>query len=123
MSFEIRGVENIGDLERERVVLRAKTETPIGHYAVFRCNPSDDGRVLSGDIPSAYWFEDKTVKSGDFVVLYTKGGQSSEKVNSGNTSHFFYWGKSAAQWDGFLAVVVETGGSWFKSDLLNAAIG
>lgn len=116
MTFELRGVENIGDLERERVVLRATSEADIGDYAVFRCRASGDEKVLSGNVPAAYWFVDRKVKSGDFVVLYSKTGETGEKTNeNGNTSYFFYWGYSKPQWSGFIAVLVETGRDWSRS--------
>jgi hypothetical protein len=99
MNLEIRSVEAAGDLERERLVLRATTNANIGLFAVFRCESQDNDEVSSGPVPDAYWFEDKKVKENDLVVLYTKAGTISEKVSSsGATSHFFYWGLDTPIW-------------------------
>jgi len=66
--------------------------------------------LLAGTVKDVYWFPPKKVKSGDWVVLYTKVGPTSEKVTeNGPTSHFFYWGKLKPMWgSGAIPVLVET---------------
>jgi hypothetical protein len=108
MNLTLVGIENVGDLERERVVLRATAEVDIGRYAIFRCNLTSDKGVAAGHVPSAYWFPDRKLKQGDFVVLYSKMGTSSEKTGNGSTSYFFYWGWKSAQWPGHRAALVNT---------------
>jgi hypothetical protein len=99
MSLVISSVANAGEVDRERVVMKASADIDIGKYALFCCKRSGETSVNDGAIPAAYWFADKTVKAGDFVVLYTKSGKRSEKSNnSGGNSYFFYWGKSAPIW-------------------------
>lgn len=99
MSLRISSLSNAGEMPRERLILRAHSDVDVGKYAVFCGWLGDDGSPLSGDLHAAYWFEDFSVKSGDLVVLYTKAGSRSEKANeSGRTSHFLYWGRSAPLW-------------------------
>jgi hypothetical protein len=98
MSLELRYVEDAGDITRERVVLRATTNVDIGLYALFRCRVSKDGKPLSG-AATAYWFNNKEIRAGDFVVLYTKSGSASQKKGaSAATSYFYYWNLTAAHW-------------------------
>jgi len=109
MNLDLRGIENIGDLERERVVVRATQDVDIGDFAIFKCRKSADGGVASGHVPDAYWFPDRTIKSGDFVVLYTKKGTASEKKGeTGSTTYFYYWGWARSQWSDHIAALVHT---------------
>jgi len=118
MNLELRGVENVGDLERERVVLRATSDNAdIGKFAIFKCRPTSDGGVASGHIVSAFWFPDRKIKKGDFVVLYTKEGTSSEKSGTNSTSYFYYWGWKEPQWKNYIAALVGTS-NWDFSEKL-----
>jgi hypothetical protein len=110
MSVEFINIENAGDLARERLVLRARGETEIGHYAVFRCRVAPEGRAYAGAIPNAYWFANRIVKSEDWIVLYTKNGTNSEKkVDDGPSSYFYYWRIVEPIWTpGYMPVIVET---------------
>jgi hypothetical protein len=116
MSLRITHVRENGDIEKERVVMRAESDTDVGSYIMLNCDRISEEQVESGDIPSSYWFEDKAIKKGDFVVLYTKAGQSSEKTNeSGFTSHFFYWNRSTTMWSmERRAVLVKVGAYQFS---------
>jgi predicted Mrr-cat superfamily restriction endonuclease len=110
MNLELRGIENIGDLDRERVVMRAIQNVDIGDYAVLRCNPAENG-VASGNVPGAFWFLDKTINKGDLVVLYSKSGVSSAKTGLHRVTYFYYWGKSQSQWTDHKIALVHTS-SW-----------
>jgi hypothetical protein len=116
MSLKLIGVEKAGDLENERIALRAMAAVAdIGKYVVLRARKSPDGRVFSGPIPDAYWFDSIPVKIGDWVVLYTKSGARSQKTTpDGNTSHFFYWGQNSPLWAPEFkpAVVLAIGWEW-----------
>jgi hypothetical protein len=117
MTVELRSIENAGDLERERVVLRATKDDDIGRFALFRCHTTTKGKVASGSIPAAYWFPDQKIKKGDFVVLYSKSGVNSEKKgDNGGTSYFYYWGLKSPQWPKYIAALVETGSNWTRSE-------
>ena len=99
MKLQITEIVDRGDAERERLVMKAKDDVDIGDFAIFMARSSKEGKARSGNVPHCYWFEDKEIKTGATVVLYTKAGKRSEKENpSGNTSYFFYWGLEAPAW-------------------------
>lgn len=99
MALRIEGIRQPGDLSRERIVLRADSDTDIGRYLILSARASN-GKTLAGRIPNCYWFPDREIKAGDFVVLYSKAGTRNVKENdSGNASYFFYWGLDETLWD------------------------
>jgi hypothetical protein len=97
-------------LSDERIALKATANFDLTRYAIFACISTADGKVTGGNIPYVFWFWAKNVSPGDFVVVYSKSGSTSEKKNSdGTTSHFFYWGLSSPVWmPGRTPVIVET---------------
>ena len=100
MILNIVSIADRGDHEKERIVMRATADTDVGEFAVFRAHLLEDGAV-SSDVSDVFWFPDKSIKSRNLVVLYTKKGAASERVvQSGRTVHFYYWGKSHALWSG-----------------------
>jgi hypothetical protein len=99
MSLELRSVAAAGDLEKERLVLKALSDTDVGDYAVLWSGIGNSGGPTSGR-KRAFWFPDIKVKAGDTVVLYTKKGDRSKKaLDGGATAHFFYWGSDSLLWD------------------------
>ena len=109
MKLDLIRIENGGELERERVILRATVDVDIGNFAVFRGITTPSNKFGAGNVPSAYWFPDRNVKVGDWVVLYSKAGAPSEKTEN-NISYFFYWGKTSPIWiKGAIASLIEVG--------------
>jgi hypothetical protein len=97
-NFEISSFADPGDLNKERVVLKATEDIDIGRFVLLRSKTNAEGHPISGS-KDAYWFPDKTITRGDLVVVYTKAGTSSTKtLNSGGTAHFYYWHKKTAFW-------------------------
>ena len=100
MNLVISSVKDAGDLNRERLVLRATENLNVGDFAVLCCSHINENEVGSGDIPHTYWFENAEVSKDDFVVLYTKRGtRSSKTADTGRTSHFFYWDRTGSIWN------------------------
>jgi hypothetical protein len=98
MKLEISSFADPGNLQKERLVMKALSDIDIGNYAVFISNVSDDGKATAGP-KTAFWFPDGTVRAGDLVVLYTKAGQDSKKdLADGTTVHFYYWGITDVLW-------------------------
>lgn len=98
MNLIFSSFADVGDLTKERLILKAVSDIPLGDYAVFLSKTSPDGTAYSGQ-QTAFWFPDGDIKANDLAVLYTKSGVASKKVlDSGATAHFFYWGLTAAQW-------------------------
>jgi hypothetical protein len=100
MSVEITSIAGAGDLDRERIILKALADDEIGDYIVFRTRAaSDDGKPLSTNIPNAFWFPNLKIKKGDFIVLYSKDGSRRAKSTADeSTSYFFYWGLEKPIW-------------------------
>lgn len=99
MKLQIRSIAAPGDIEKERLVLKATSDADVGDYAVLWSGISTSGGPTSGR-KRAYWFPDVIVRAGDTVVLYTKKGERGKKaLDSGGTAHFFYWGNETPLWD------------------------
>lgn len=112
MTLKLTSIANAEEFDKERVVMRAITDIDLTHYAVFCCRAGVTG-IVAGDIPKVYWFFDKKIKMNDLVVLYTKEGVQKEKVlDSGSTTHFFYWGLGASIWTPDMKAVVVNTPSW-----------
>ena len=115
MKLKISTIADIGDADKERVVLKANDDFDLTHYAVFGCHKAGAG-FQGGNVPHAYWFWAKDIKKDDFVVLYTKAGTPSVKENKdGTKSYFFYWHKPSPIWNGNLKAVVVNTLSWSSS--------
>ncbi len=97
MRVVIRSIADRGDPEKERIVMVARKAVNIGDYAILEAG-YDAGSVNTYTRDS-FWFPDKDVDEGDYVVLYTKIGNDKEKVlKSGKRSHFFYWHEEKSKW-------------------------
>lgn len=92
MKLEIFEIKDRG-LPEERIVLKVNEPCDIGRYFVFTTKVSSE-RKISIKVLDPFWFPDKEVKKGDLVVLYSKTGQSSFKVNEDQTTSHFYFRKS-----------------------------
>ena len=108
MQVKIGYVADEGDLDRERLVLRAKRNADIGDFLLIRTSVRD-GEVTT-DVKDSFWFPDRSVSAGDLVVVYSKAGSDrKKKIEGGRTAHFFYWGQEAPLWDdeSFAAVLLH----------------
>jgi hypothetical protein len=109
MIFEISEIADPGNLEKERVILKAKSDGDIGRFAILAGVPRPKGLIASGSIQHAYWFLDQQIKAEDFAVLYTKSGKRSQKTTAGgSTSHFYYWDLKSPIWNTYRAALVNT---------------
>lgn len=117
MRLIITSLANAGDLERERVILRAQEDVNLNYFAVFACRASENA-FRSGKVPFAYWFPEKQIGKDDYVIIYTKDGDISEKsAHDGPKSHFFYWRMEKAIWTPEVRAVVVNTSEWMTADL------
>ncbi len=99
MDIEIKYVKDAGDLRNERIILKALKEVQIGEYMISDTTYTEDGQI-SNLIRHIYWIPDKVVQANDLIVIYTKEGRFSEKINkSGVVTHFFYWSLNRTIWN------------------------
>jgi hypothetical protein len=97
MSVEIDQVLDRGKLAKERLVLRVTGADDIGQYAIFKTKGTES--TVTTDVAHTFWFPDRTVDPSDLVVVYTKSGTQTEKLNkNGHKSYFYYWGLSEPIW-------------------------
>lgn len=92
MKFNVRGVREPGELDKERVVVDLLEDGNTGTLIVASTTQQDSNRI-SARISSPYWVPDQDVKKGDLLVIYTKkGSRNTKENNDGTTSYFFYMG-------------------------------
>lgn len=115
MKVQIKSIV-VSGLDEERVTLEILNDCDIGHYFILDSTYTDNGKV-SNKVRHTYWFPDKTVKTGDFVWLYTKEGKQTEHKNTSNTTtHVFYWGLKSQLWNDKkdCAILVEANAWQYK---------
>ena len=120
MTVKITSIADAGQFADERVIMKVSSDDDMTHYAVFQVRTSKtEGKFYAGNVPHVYWFSELKVKSGDFVVLYSKNGTKSEKKNDdGTTSYFFYWGQSNPVWVAGTTPVLVTTSTWQTADAI-----
>lgn len=107
-KLELVYVKNHGKAADEYVLLRATQDLDLKYYMICDTTYTSDTSI-SNTFRHTYWFATQTVKSGEYVVLYTKKGSYSKTQNNGNVFHNYYWNSNAAIWndDGDGAIVFE----------------
>ena len=99
MHLQILKVRDQGDLENERIILKASKDCEISWYILFDNTYDDDGE-LSNLWRHMYIFPKIQVKAGDFIWLYTKAGNDINRGNNSNTTtHLLYWGLDETIWN------------------------
>jgi hypothetical protein len=99
MKLEIRFVKDHGDLKNERIVLKTLGDINVGTYMISDTTYHSD-ESISNELRHVFWIPDKDVKQGDLIVVYTKSGKNKTVENeSGNSTHFFYWGLERTIWN------------------------
>ncbi|POD96409.1 hypothetical protein [Pectobacterium odoriferum] len=106
MDLEIVSVENKGEIDSERLVLKAKADdVSTWDYAVLDNTYGKEDDV-SNKNRHVFYFDDEspyvTLDKGEVIYLYTKRGKYQKKEVSGVLHHYFYWclGKSIWNKDG-----------------------
>ena len=98
MKIRIEYVTERGEINGERLVLRALSDTNIGNFMLVRTELEDD--VVTTEIRNSLWFPDRKVKAGDIGVIYSKTGTyKKKKLHDERTAHFFYWNQRSPLWD------------------------
>lgn len=94
MNLEIIKIENPGDLDNEKVVIKANLKDEIGQYILADTLEINPGRI-TGNISNAFWFPNQEINPGDSVIVYTKEGQDNQIKNGDESTAFnFYRGKN-----------------------------
>lgn len=92
-SLEILGVRDAGNLDKERLLLRAVEPLKTEYYLVVNARSSGDKLTILND--KVFWFPVVQVNAGEYVRVFTKKG-SYQRLEStfGDLPaiyHDFYW--------------------------------
>ena len=99
MKLSIELVKEHGNLDKERIILKALENIDIGNYMIADTTYIDEDQV-SNKLRHTFWLPDVKVNKGDLIVVYTKVGNESIKKNkSGNKTYFFYWELGRSIWN------------------------
>lgn len=99
MHIQILKVKDAGDLDNEKIILKANRACDISWYILFD-NTYDDAGNISNLWRHLYIFPKIQVKAGDFIWLYTKAGTNSSRGNNSNTTtYLLYWGLEETIWN------------------------
>jgi len=83
----------------EYVLFRVSEDTNLWQFIVFDTTYDEDGNPSNLNRHS-FFFRNKNVSKGDYVVIYTLDGQDSEfKNKAGSITHVFYWGLDTEVWN------------------------
>ena len=97
--MKILRINDRGNLEKERLVLKADAIEDLGHYLIFKTTLLDEGGFSARPDSRVFWLPDRQIKKGDMVVIYSKEGSLSTKENKDkSTSLFFYWNSKVPLW-------------------------
>jgi len=98
MKLTVVNIENQGDREKEVVTLTVNEDCDLRNYIVSNAK-FDREDVKSNLFRDTFWFPSKAVKKGDYVLLFSRAGESSDLPNNlGSTSHLMFWGSDHAVW-------------------------
>ena len=98
MRIKIHRVADMGNLTRERLVLRVRKDADIGDFMLIRTGYREQGVTVN--VTNSLWFPYQEVAEGDLVVVYSKSGRNKQRArDDGGTVHFFYWGQRSPLWD------------------------
>ncbi|MEA9842363.1 hypothetical protein [Xanthomonas campestris] len=112
MKINIRGIREAGNLEKERLVLEAVTDTDIGRFLITRNDFIKKGSV-SNKIKNSFWLPDQNVETGQLIVVYTKSGKNIIRENKDESkTHFIYLGLGDPLWEPKDAAVLIEISSW-----------
>lgn len=112
MDIKILELKDPKIKEKERLILSVTKDTDLGKYMIAESTVFSDG-TISSKIRNTLWLADQPLKTGDQVVIYTKGGTTGKIDNpDGSTSYFYYWNLNAplGEKEDSVFVVYET--SW-----------
>lgn len=97
MKLELRSIVSAGEIANERLSLRALDDLDVGDYLVAQSGYVDDSPTTT--FYHTFWFPFKIIQKGDLVVVYTKVGNTTERVlDRGNKAHFYYLDLSTPIW-------------------------
>ncbi|KDF41766.1 hypothetical protein [Enterobacter kobei] len=102
MSLKIRGVQNAGEVGKEKLIIKVTADCNLIDFMVMDCTYDDDGQS-SNKHRHVYMFPEKEVHVGEYIILYTGSGTNKIGVlnrEDATVTHRFYWGLDTTVWNG-----------------------
>ena len=100
-GLELLYVAGKGDIDKERVVLKATTKLDLIGYILLN-SYSEDGQTSYDLNDKVFWFPSKIVNAGEYIRIYTKSGKYETTQGTFKkepaTFHDFYWRLSNPIW-------------------------
>lgn len=96
MELKVIKVEKENDVER--LVLEVTEDCNLWPYIVF--DSTYDNGVESNLHRHSFIFPNQNVKNGDYILLYTREGESNRYRNRGGTTTWeYFWGLDVNVWN------------------------
>lgn len=108
MKLKILKIDNGGDEMNEAVWLKAQEACNLNQFVLADTTFDEAGK--SNLVRHTFWFPDKAVAKGDYVVVLTRSGTPKKgKTTTGKPLHYLFWNLDHAVWnnDGDRAVLIE----------------
>lgn len=91
MEIKISSIGDKGNLSLERIGFNVLKDCELKYFILFKTKNTANGFLNKSK--NSYWFLPENLKANDKVVLYTRKGNNSIKINpNGTSTYFFYWG-------------------------------
>jgi len=92
-------IVKVSKTEPEYLVLQVERDHNLWPYILFDTAYDGEGNVTNKNRHS-FLFPNLNVKKGDFVIVYTKVGESKSFRNTaGTVTHELYWGLDVNVWN------------------------
>lgn len=99
MKLTIQSIHNKGRAADEYVTLKVEESCDVGSFLLADTTYAQDGTV-SAKLRHLFWFPDKSVSAGDFIMVFTREGPNGAVRNqAGTMTHHFFWGLKASVWN------------------------
>ena len=108
MKLKILRIDNGGDETKEAVWLRVLEPCNLNRHLLADTTFDEDGK--SNLARHTFWFPDRTVANGDYVVVFTRTGTpGTGKTTNDKRLHRLFWNLDHAVWnnEGDRAVLIE----------------
>lgn len=93
-EISLKGVEDRGVPNAERIVLQANEDVNLGAYGLMVGIRSGVQGYAFPARDNLLWFGDAVVRKSDWIIVYTRPGRASDRVVYGTQrAYFLYWGR------------------------------
>jgi len=102
VGFSFLRIAGRGDVDKERLVLKAQRDIPKGSkYLIFDNTFDEDGNPVNRHRHMYYLRIEEDVPSGELVAIWTKSAENDIVPATENTlrTHRYFWGLEKSVWN------------------------